>query len=98
MINMINKYKDELDIYGAMETSDPEVFFIEAPHEYFEIHHIDILEQLYDVLDEVFAIDMIQKLYDVLEWYVDETNDYDEIIYKDYMIVKDYLELVESMK
>ena len=41
---------------------------------------------------------MIQKLYDVLEWYVDETDNHDEIIYKDYMIVKDYLELVESMK
>jgi hypothetical protein len=79
MINMINKYKDELDIYGAMETSDPEVFFIEAPHEYFEIFHIDILEQLYDVLDE----------------YIQEDDD--PIIYKDYMIVKDYLELYNAI-
>lgn len=79
MINMINKYKDELDIYGAMETSDPEVFFIEAPHEYFEIHHIDILEQLYDVLDE----------------YIQEDDD--PIIYKDYMIIKDYLELYNAI-
>ena len=79
MINMVNKYKNELDIYGAMETSDPEIFFIEAPHECFEVFHIDILEQLYDVLDE----------------YIQEDDD--PIVYKDYMIVKDYLELYEAM-
>ncbi len=79
MINMVNKYKDELDIYGAVETSDPETYFIDAPHEFFEVFHIDILEQLYDVLDE----------------YVQEDDD--PIVYKDYMIVKDYLELYYAM-
>ncbi len=79
MINMINKYKNELDIYGAIETSDPEVYYIEAAHENFEVFHIDILEQLYDVLDE----------------YTQEDDD--PIVYKDYMIVKDYLELYNAM-
>ena len=83
MINMVNKYALELDIMQATSDKDyPDTYLIESEYEFYE----------------VFAIDMIQKLYDVLEWYVDETNDYDEIIYKDYMIVKDYLELVESMK
>ena len=79
MINMINKYKDELDILGAMETFDSSVYYIEAAHDNFEIDHIDILEQLYDVLDE----------------YVQEDDD--PIIYKDYMIIKDYLELYYAM-
>ena len=79
MINMINKYKNELDILGAMETSDSSVYYIEAEHDNFEIDHIDILEQLYDVLDE----------------YVQEDDD--PIIYKDYMIIKDYLELYYAM-
>ena len=83
MINMINKYASELDIIQATSNEDyPGTYLIESEYEYYE----------------VFAIDMIQKLYDVLDWYVNETDDYDEIIYKDYMIVKDYLELVESMK
>ena len=83
MINMINKYALELDIIQATSNEDyPGTYLIESEYEYYE----------------VFAIDMIQKLYDVLDWCVNETDDYDEIIYKDYMIVKDYLELVESMK
>lgn len=82
MINMVNKYALELDIIQATSNKDyPDTYLIESEYEFYE----------------VFAVDMIQKLYDVLEWYVDETNDYDEIIYKDYMIVKDYLELIESM-
>lgn len=79
MINMINKYKNELDIYGAMETLDPETYYIEAPHENFEVFHVSILEQLYDVLEE----------------YVQDDDD--PIVYKDYMIVKDYLELYYAM-
>ena len=83
MINMINKYALELDIIQATSNEDyPGTYLIESEYEYYE----------------VFAIDMIQKLYDILDWCVNETDDYDEIIYKDYMIVKDYLELVESMK
>ena len=83
MVNMINKYASELDIIQATSNKDyPGTYLIESEYEYYE----------------VFAIDMIQKLYDVLDWCVNETDDYDEIIYKDYMIVKDYLELVESMK
>ena len=83
MINMVNKYALELDIIQATSNEDyPGTYSIESEYEYYE----------------VFAIDMIQKLYDVLDWYVNETEDYDEIIYKDYMIVKDYLELIESMK
>ena len=83
MINMINKYALELDIIQATSNEDyPGTYLIESEYEYYE----------------VFAVDMIQKLYDVLDWCVNETDDYDEIIYKDYMIVKDYLELIESMK
>ena len=83
MIDMINKYALDLDIIQATSNEDyPGTYLIESEYEYYE----------------VFAIDMIQKLYDVLDWCVNETDDYDEIIYKDYMIVKDYLELVESMK
>lgn len=82
MINMVNKYALELDILQATSNEDyPDTYLIESEYEYYE----------------VFAIDMIQKLYDILDWYVNETEDYDEILYKDYMIVKDYLELYKAM-
>ena len=81
MINMINKYALELDIIQATSNEDyPGTYLIESEYEYYE----------------VFTVDMIQKLYDVLEDTI-ERNEHDEIIFKDYMIVKEYLELYEAM-
>jgi regulator of PEP synthase PpsR (kinase-PPPase family) len=80
MINMVNKYALELDIIQATSNKDyPDTYLIESEYEFYE----------------VFAIDMIQKLYDVLDEYIQEDDD--PIIYKDYMIIKDYLELYNAI-
>lgn len=75
MINMVNKYKNELDILGAMETNDSSYYYIEAEHDNFEVFHIDILEQLRDVLEGYLEDDpddnIIQMDYHIVQDYLD---------------------------
>lgn len=75
MINMVNKYKNELDILGAMEANDSGYYYIEAEHDNFEIFHIDILEQLRDVLEGYLEDDpddnIIQMDYHIVQDYLD---------------------------
>ena len=81
MINMVNKYAKQLGIVQAIASSD-----------YAETYLIE--DEMYYY--EKDAIEMIQDLYYLLYSLVQYDPD-DNILYKDYMIVEDYLELYDAL-
>ena len=58
-----------------METLDSDVYYIEAEHDNFEVFHIDILEQLRDVLEGYLEDDpednIIRMDYNIVQDYLD---------------------------